>query len=46
MLGEAALSLAEDDGPDLAGALTPAVALGAPYHDRLVAQGIRFEVLD
>ncbi len=46
MLGEAALSLAQDDGPDVVGALTPAVALGAPYHDRLVAQGIRFEVLD
>jgi short subunit dehydrogenase-like uncharacterized protein len=46
MLGEAALSLAEDDGPDVAGALTPAVGLGAPYHDRLVALGIRFEVLD
>lgn len=46
MLGEAALSLAEDDGPDLAGALTPAVGLGAPYHERLVELGIRFEVLD
>jgi short subunit dehydrogenase-like uncharacterized protein len=46
MLGEAALSLAEDDGPDVAGAVTPAVGLGAPYHDRLVAQGLRFEVLD
>jgi short subunit dehydrogenase-like uncharacterized protein len=45
MLGEAALSLAEDDGPDVAGALTPAVGLGAPYHDRLVARGVRFEVL-
>jgi short subunit dehydrogenase-like uncharacterized protein len=44
-LGEAALSLAEDDGPDVAGALTPAVGLGAPYHERLVALGIRFEVL-
>jgi hypothetical protein len=26
--------------------VTPAVGLGAPYHDRLVAQGLRFEVLD
>jgi short subunit dehydrogenase-like uncharacterized protein len=45
MLGEAALSLAEDDGPDVAGILTPAVALGQSYHDRLVDQGLTFEVL-
>ncbi len=45
MLGEAALSLAFDDGPDTSGALTPAVALGAPYHDRLVDQTLSFEVL-
>ena len=45
MLGEAALSLAVDDGPPTSGTLTPAVALGAPYHDRLVDQGIGFEVL-
>jgi hypothetical protein len=25
--------------------LTPAVGLGAPYHARLVDQGLRFEVL-
>jgi short subunit dehydrogenase-like uncharacterized protein len=46
MLGEAALSLAEDDGPDVAGVLTPAVALGAPYHQRLVDLGIVFEVVE
>ncbi len=45
MLGEAALSLASDDGPDAAGVLTPAVALGAPYLERLIDQGLRFEVL-
>lgn len=45
MLGEAALSLASDDGPDAAGVLTPAVGLGAPYLDRLIDQGLRFEVL-
>lgn len=45
MLGEALLSLAQDRGPDVAGVLTPAVALGAPYHDRLVDQGIGFETV-
>lgn len=45
MLGEAALSLAFDAGPDRAGALSPAAALGQPYHDRLVSQGLRFERL-
>jgi short subunit dehydrogenase-like uncharacterized protein len=45
MLGEAALSLASDDGPDAAGVLTPAVGLGAPYLDRLIDQGLRFEVV-
>jgi short subunit dehydrogenase-like uncharacterized protein len=46
MLGEAVLSLAEDAGPDVAGVLTPAVALGEPYHRRLVDLGIVFEVID
>jgi short subunit dehydrogenase-like uncharacterized protein len=46
MLGEAVLSLAEDDGPDTAGIVTPAVGLGEPYHQRLVELGIVFEVLD
>jgi short subunit dehydrogenase-like uncharacterized protein len=46
MLGEAILSLAEDDGPEVAGVLTPAVALGEPYHQRLVDLGIVFEVIE
>ncbi|TVP70881.1 MAG: saccharopine dehydrogenase [Nitriliruptor sp.] len=45
MLGEAALSLALDDGPATAGVLTPAVGLGAPYLARLQDQGLRFEVV-
>ena len=45
MLGEAALSLALDDGPEEAGVLTPAVGLGRPYLDRLMAHGPRFEVV-
>jgi short subunit dehydrogenase-like uncharacterized protein len=45
MLGEAALSLAFDEGPDAHGVRTPAVALGQPYHDRVVDQGLRFEVV-
>ncbi len=45
MLGEAALSLALDEGPDAAGVLTPAVGLGRPYLDRLMAHGPRFEVV-
>ncbi len=46
MLGQAILSLAEDDGPDVAGVLTPAVALGEPYHQRLIELGIVFEVVE
>ncbi|TVR21781.1 MAG: saccharopine dehydrogenase [Nitriliruptor sp.] len=45
MLGEAALSLALDDGPATSGVLTPAVGLGAPYLARLQDQGLRFEVV-
>ena len=45
MLGEAALSLALDDGPTEAGVLTPAVGLGRPYLGRLMAHGPRFEVV-
>ena len=45
MLGEAALSLALDDGPEEAGVLTPAVGLGRPYLARLMAHGPRFEVV-
>ena len=42
MLGEAALCLAHDELPELAGQLTPAVAMGRPLIDRLVAAGIGF----
>lgn len=45
MLGEAILSLADDNGPDVAGVLTPAVGLGESYHQRLVDVGITFEML-
>ena len=45
MLGEAALSLAQDGRGDLAGALTPAQGLGDHYQRRLQHQGLRFEVL-
>jgi short subunit dehydrogenase-like uncharacterized protein len=45
MLAEAALALAFDDLPDVAGVVTPAVGLGAPYRARLEAGGLRFEVL-
>ena len=42
MLAEAALCLAQDDLPDRAGQLTPAVAMGQALIDRLVAAGIGF----
>ncbi len=42
MLAEAALCLAEDDLPDRAGQLTPAVAMGEPLIGRLQRAGIRF----
>jgi short subunit dehydrogenase-like uncharacterized protein len=42
MLAESALCLAHDDLPDRAGQLTPAVAMGQPLIDRLVAAGIGF----
>ncbi len=44
MLAESALCLAHDDLPELAGQLTPAVAMGQPLIDRLVKAGIKFEV--
>ena len=44
MLAESALCLAHDDLPQLAGQLTPAVAMGQPLIDRLRGQGIKFEV--
>jgi short subunit dehydrogenase-like uncharacterized protein len=46
MLGEAALSLAFDDLPDVAGVVTTAQAFeGGALQSRLEAQGIRFEVV-
>jgi short subunit dehydrogenase-like uncharacterized protein len=46
MLAESALCLAFDDLPQRAGQLTPAVAMGDALRRRLVAAGIKFEVLD
>ncbi len=48
MAAEAALCLALDRDalPDHAGVLTPAVAMGTPLIDRLVARGIGFETVD
>jgi short subunit dehydrogenase-like uncharacterized protein len=46
MLGEAALSLAQDGRGDAVGHCTPAVALGEHYQARLEHQGLTFEVLD
>lgn len=45
MLGEAALSLAQDARGEHVGAVTPAMALGDAYRRRLQDQGMRFEVL-
>ncbi|MFU8841704.1 MAG: saccharopine dehydrogenase family protein [Nitriliruptoraceae bacterium] len=45
MLGEAALLLAGGEAPGRAGVVTPAIALGWPYLERLREQGITFEVL-
>jgi short subunit dehydrogenase-like uncharacterized protein len=44
MLAESALCLAHDELPDLAGQLTPAVAMGQSLTDRLVRAGIQFRV--
>jgi short subunit dehydrogenase-like uncharacterized protein len=46
MLGESALSLAQDPLEERAGQLTPAVAMGQPLIDRLKAAGIEFAVLE
>lgn len=43
MLGQAGLALALDAPQDAAGVLTPAVALGLPYLDRLRAEGMTWE---
>jgi short subunit dehydrogenase-like uncharacterized protein len=45
MLAEAALALAFDDLPQTAGQVTTAQAMGAALTERLVRQGIRFDVL-
>jgi len=45
MLSEAALCLVEEDLPERAGQLTPAVAMGEPLIRRLDAAGIQFRVL-
>jgi short subunit dehydrogenase-like uncharacterized protein len=46
MLAESALCLAFDELPQRGGQLTPAVAMGDALRRRLVAAGIKFEVLD
>ena len=46
MLSEAALCLAQDELPQRAGQLTPAVAMGDKLIDRLKRAGLRFEVLE
>ena len=46
MLAESALCLAFDELPSRAGQLTPAVAMGDALRRRLVAAGIKFEVLN
>jgi short subunit dehydrogenase-like uncharacterized protein len=46
MLAESALCLAFDELPQRAGQLTPAVAMGDALRRRLMAAGIKFEVLD
>ncbi|HET6867663.1 MAG TPA: saccharopine dehydrogenase NADP-binding domain-containing protein [Solirubrobacteraceae bacterium] len=46
MLAESALCLAFDELPSRSGQITPAVAMGDALRRRLVAAGIKFEVLD
>jgi len=46
MLAEAALTLASDERPDVAGVVTPAIGLGVPYRRRLQASGMRFELVE
>jgi len=46
MLAESALCLAQDQLPQLAGQLTPAVAMGQALIDRLERAGIAFQVLE
>lgn len=44
MLAESALSLAQDDLPEMAGQVTTAAALGPALRERLVRAGMAFEV--
>lgn len=46
MLAEAALTLASEERPDVAGVVTPAIGLGVPYRRRLQASGMRFDVVE
>jgi short subunit dehydrogenase-like uncharacterized protein len=46
MLAESALCLAHDQLPELAGQLTPAVAMGQHLIDRLKRAGIEFRVVE
>ncbi len=46
MLAESALCLAFDDNPETSGQVTTAVAMGEHLTDRLLAAGLRFEVLE
>ena len=46
MLAQSALCLAHDELPSTAGQVTPAVAMGQALIDRLVREGIRFEVIE
>jgi short subunit dehydrogenase-like uncharacterized protein len=46
MLAESALCLAQDELPERAGQLTPAVAMGQPLIDRLQRAGIEFRVVE
>jgi short subunit dehydrogenase-like uncharacterized protein len=46
MLAESALCLTQDELPERAGQLTPAVAMGERLRLRLVAAGIEFRVLE
>lgn len=46
MLAESALCLLLDDVPDVSGQVTTAVAMGPLLRERLVAQGMRFEVVE
>lgn len=46
MLAEAALCLAHDDLPDVAGQTTTAIAMGEALTARLRARGMAFEVVD